>query len=356
LVTLPTPSGDVVIVDWLGRGGIAQTSEAWAIELRSHGVSVAVATRPGRELHSDMAGDNVAGPGTGRIAAHREVVRQAVRLIEVCRPGTVVIQNYVLPPLERPVFEAARRVGARLVLVVHDHRLHTVKAGTNWGLKRAIRRCDVVVAHSDYVANAVERLSGRADVMRFPLPVQVGMVDCRMAEHERPHNPGGPAVASHFGVLRRGYKGTNTVIELARAGVPGWKFRLVGVKEPMSIEGAEILPGFVPAAELVDAVRNSDATLLPYRFATQSGAAVLAQALGSVVVTTRVGGIPEQVEDGVTGRVLSPDAPLNDWRAALAELADAGTRAALRDAAMRRVWEDHEAFSAAVTHLVGSVR
>jgi len=351
-VTPRTPSGDVVIVDWLGRGGIAQTSEAWAIELRTHGVSVAVATRPGRELHSDIAGDRIGGAGTGRITAHREVVRQAVRLIEVCRPGTVVIQNYVLPPLERPVFEAARRVGARLVLVVHDHRLHTVRAGTNWGLKRAMGRCDVVVAHSEYVAKAVERMSGRADVMRIPLPVQVGMVDRGTAE--RPDDALGPATASHFGVLRRGYKGTNTVLELARAGVPGWRFRLVGVQEPVSIEGVEILPGFVSAAVLVDAVRRSDVTLLPYSFATQSGAAVLAQALGSVVVTTRVGGIPDQVEDGVTGRVLSPDAPLDDWRGALGELADAGARAPLRDAAMRRVWEDHEMFSAAVRTLVGS--
>src|SRR5438132_410075 len=66
----------------------------------------------------------------GRISAHRAVVRAAVDAIDVHRPSCVVIQNYVLPPLEHAVHRAARRVGARVVVVVHDDRLHTWRAGT----------------------------------------------------------------------------------------------------------------------------------------------------------------------------------------------------------------------------------
>ncbi len=66
-------------------------------------------------------------------------------------------------------------------------------------------------------------------------------------------------------------------------------------------EGVEAVTGFVDAGVLAAAVIQSDVTLLPYRFATQSGAVVLAQALGSLPVATAAGGIPEQIDDGVTG-------------------------------------------------------
>ena len=36
----------VVIVDWLGRGGIAQTTEAWVLELAGRNVDAVAVTRP----------------------------------------------------------------------------------------------------------------------------------------------------------------------------------------------------------------------------------------------------------------------------------------------------------------------
>lgn len=343
-----------MLVDWLGRGGIAQTTEAWAAELRSRGVAVSVATRPGRELSPAAEGIPPASAAGGRIAAHRRVVRRAVELIELNRPTMVVVQNYVVPPLERPVLAAARRVGARVVLVVHDHRLHTLRAGTRAGLLRAIRAADVVVAHSAFVADAVTARSGRQDIVVLPLPVPVGV----LAPMARPpvQSDGALNTAVHFGVLRRGYKGTGTVLALARAGVPDWQFRLVGNGAPEDVPGVEVIAGFVPSARLVEAVATAQATVLPYSFATQSGAVVLAQALGSVVVTTAAGGLPEQVEDGVTGRLLAPGAPLGAWHDALCELSDPAVRRTLAGAARQRVLEQHRRFAAGVATLAGAHR
>ncbi len=47
-------------------------------------------------------------------------------------------------------------------------------------------------------------------------------------------------------------------------------------------------------------------TILPYIEATQSGVIPVAMACGSMVICTDCGGLSEQVNDGVTGRLISP--------------------------------------------------
>jgi glycosyltransferase involved in cell wall biosynthesis len=341
---------NVLIVDWLGRGGIAQVTEAWAIELRRLGVEVVVTTRAGRELGAGVVPVDVAPARRGRIASHRAVATHAARLIVDLRPNVVIIQNYVIPALEQCVYRAAATVGAKVVVSVHDHRLHAVTAGTRVGLRRSLRGADTILTHSSFVADAVSSFTGRKDIMQAPLPVQIGIVSEQPIE-ERPERL--DAVALHFGVLRRGYKGTDTVLRLAELGTPGWRFRLLGQGAPAGIAGVDVLPGFVTSETLTAAVAESDATVLPYSFATQSGAIVLAQALGSAVVASRVGGLADQVEEGVSGRLLPANASLDAWQEALVELRDDAARAALVATAYERVWAGHRRFVDTLKTLVG---
>ena len=338
-----------VIVDWLGRGGIAHCTEAWAMELQQAGILTTVVTRPGREVYTAGSLVDVAPQRRNRIAAHRAVATHAARVIERTRPATVVVQNYVIPSLEGPVYRAARRVGAHLVVVVHDHRLHSRLAGSSFGLKRWLRDADAVVAHTHLVADACEALSGRVATV-IPVPVPLGLLAAGDRTAPFAHAPG-RLLAIHFGVLRRGYKGTDTVVELARSAPPNWDIAAVGVGAPVS-PGLISVNRFVRPGELVASVESSDVTLLPYRFATQSGAVVLAQALKSAVVVASAGGIREQVEDHVTGLLLAIDAPVATWRSALVELSDGEVRGALADRAYTKVWEDHARFRAAAIEIV----
>ncbi|MDP8938112.1 MAG: glycosyltransferase family 4 protein [Actinomycetota bacterium] len=308
----------VLLVDWLGRGGIAQATACWAAELQRAGRTVQVVTRGGREL-SDLVGGVVgAGDGERHVAAHRAVVREAVEVIRSQRPAVVVVQNYVLPSLERPVYGAAAAVGARLVVVVHDHRLHTLLAGNRVGLRGNLRRADVVAAHSAFVARSLRGVS--------PHPVHVlplSLHDVLFTPHPAPRRPGPGADRSaiHFGILRRRYKGTGLVAQLAGDGVPGWRFTLVGAGAPARLPGAVTVSRFTEAGELLQLVGNADAAVLPYSMATQSGAVALAQALGTVPVASAVGGIPEQIVDGETGRLVPAGAGPDAWRAVLEDLA-----------------------------------
>ena len=342
---------DVLLVDWLGRGGIAQTSESWAIVLGAAGHEVTVVTRPDRELGSGAVAVTAARDARGRVRAHRAVVLAASRTIRDVRPSTVVVQNYVLPPLESPVYSAARAVGARIIVVVHDHRLHTLAAGTRFGLKQHLRGADVVVTHTEFVAKGVRAFAGRADVEVVPHPAQVGML-----RHEREDAvlPEGPARwAGHFGVLQRAYKGGDVVETLARTGVQGWGMISVGVGAPVDVPGLHSMPGYASPGKLVGAITATDATLAPYAHATQSGVVVLGHLVGSVPVASAVGGIPEQIDHGVDGLLIPAGAPLDAWCDALTALADDEVRKELAVAGTARAWRDHDRFSARIAEIVG---
>lgn len=337
----------MVLVDWLGRAGIAQTTEAWALELHADGARVTVVTRDARELTSGVV--DVVGASArvgGRLAAHRAVARTAAATIRDIRPSVVVVQNYVLPQLEGPVFAAARSVGARVVLVVHDHRLHSPLAGWRSGLAARVRDADAVVTHTHFVADGVRAFSGRSDVEVVPHPVQLGML-----RHEPAASPFASSAerwAVHFGVVKRRYKGASLVAALAAGGAEGWRFAAAGVGATADGAAIRAFPGYLAPGVLVGIVRDADVTLAPYTYATQSGTVVLAHVLGSVPVATAVGGIPEQIDDGVDGLLIGPGCDVSAWRDALNVLADDDTRKQLAVAGEARAWRDHAAFAAAV--------
>lgn len=71
---------------------------------------------------------------------------------------------------------------------------------------------------------------------------------------------------------------------------------------------------FIPAEEVKNFFSASDAVILPYKDATQSGIVQVAMNFRKPVIAANVGGLGEVVVDGVTGYVVNKDDP-----AALAE-------------------------------------
>jgi glycosyltransferase involved in cell wall biosynthesis len=344
----------VVIVDWLGRGGIAQCSFAWATELRSLGQAVVVTTRPGRELVDDSA--PLIGPSRGprasrgavaRLLAHRDVVARSARVIEHVRPQSVVVQGSVVPALETPVVDAAHRVGASLLAVIHNHRPHSPMSGSAFRQHSYLRRADEIVAHSQFVAGSLPDRAARV----LPLPAPIATLAA--CDSESLVGASSRLLAVQFGVLKRRYKGAPVVATLARRGVPEWSFAAIGSGAPADVDGLGFIDRYVTTAELRATVDASAASLFPYRAASQSAGIVLSQWLGSVPVATAVGGVIEQIDDGRDGLLLPVGAGVEQWVEALARVADDGERAALVAGGSARARRAHEAFRAGVTELVG---
>jgi glycosyltransferase involved in cell wall biosynthesis len=89
--------------------------------------------------------------------------------------------------------------------------------------------------------------------------------------------------------------------------------------------------------------READVVVLTSRNEGSPVSLIEAMAAGRPVVATRVGGVPDLVEDGVNGCLVDPDRPAAVAEAVLALLDDPDRRHALGQAGRKRV---HPAFSA----------
>lgn len=141
-------------------------------------------------------------------------------------------------------------------------------------------------------------------------------------------------------------KGVARVLELAAA-LPGTRFRIVGTG-PLEAAlkktaGAQDLrnvafAGFLAGDDLFRAIAAARLVLVPSRWFENFPYAVLeAMALGKTVVASATGGIPEIVEDGISGFLVPPDDRLA-WVDTVGRLVQDGDMlAATGERARRRV-------------------
>lgn len=71
----------------------------------------------------------------------------------------------------------------------------------------------------------------------------------------------------------------------------------------------EVVDRYITEEEAAAFFSRADVIVLPYRHATGSGVIPLAYHYGKPVITTTVGGLPEVVIDGVSGRLVKPEDP-----------------------------------------------
>ncbi|MEJ2033783.1 MAG: glycosyltransferase [Deltaproteobacteria bacterium] len=72
-------------------------------------------------------------------------------------------------------------------------------------------------------------------------------------------------------------------------------------------ERVELRPRYHSEEETAELFARSDVVVLPYRSATGSGVVPLAYSYDKPVIVTRVGGLPDVVHHGETGRVVAPE-------------------------------------------------
>jgi glycosyltransferase involved in cell wall biosynthesis len=171
------------------------------------------------------------------------------------------------------------------------------------------RRADVILAASGAVAQRLGSL--RCDVVHGP-------VDADPPAVAAPWMPGSGPVVGFVGRIEP-RKGTLDLVRAApaiRAGAPGARVIVVG-DDPYRTDPAYTAAvmdsrevehhGWVDNAPGL--MRHLDVLVLPSHQEPFGTVLAEAMAVGTPVVATRVGGLAEVVDDGITGRLVAPGDP-----------------------------------------------
>lgn len=326
-------------------------TESWRRTAEDAGLDVQIVSRVSEAVAVDTVVAKRLPAVPGAMDAHLRLVRTARRVVRSARPSVLYLQNYFLPFAEVGLVRAAQRAGSRVVLAVHNHRPHQLRSGSALGLRKLVESVDEVVTHSEFVRTGLRDAYGR-DSTVVPHPTQSGILAATAVPlagiSERLD---GRRIAVRFGVLARGYKGGDALDGLVELVGDQWLVIAGGVGAG-GVRGAELtVDRFLSEGELRWLIEHADASLLPYRSATQSGAVVLAQILGAPPIASDVGGIGEQICDGRDGVLVRPGAAVEEWGQQLVRIAaqpfwwrdvamDARKRARSADLVAREEWLD----------------
>ncbi len=212
---------------------------------------------------------------------------------------------------------------AKLIAVCHNIIPHEKRIGDKVLSKYFLKKIDYFIPLSDQVKKDLFLFIKNPLYKLLPLPV-FSLFGERTDKEEAKKNLKltDKRILLFFGFIRD-YKGLDVLIEafaivrksldvkLIVAGEfyePEEKY--VKLIEKFKIEESVILKkDFIPTEDVKYYFSASDAVVLPYKSATQSGIVQVAVNFCKPVIATNVGGIGEVIEDGKTGFVVEKENP-----------------------------------------------
>ena len=232
-------------------------------------------------------------------------------LVRRLRPMRLDAAICAMPaPLDLLMAVALRWLSVPIWVVVHDADIHPGDGfPLQMWLQRALcRRAAGLIALSAHVRDRLIAQGFSNVVLSHLPPLAFGPVPPPPRAH------GGPLRLLSFGRLLP-YKGLDLLPAawrlLESADI---ELRVVGQgpETPMldalrAMPRATVENRWVPEAEVGELLAWADALVLPYREASQSGAAAAALAAGRWVVATRVGGLSEQLAGLGSARLCEPN-------------------------------------------------
>ena len=253
--------------------------------------------------------------------------RNAVRRIAEFEPEAVVLPwlHPIMAPPYRYILKHAPRSTTRVV-ICHNVTPHEASPGVRWLTQAVLRHADVLVTHAPHQRDELASLGLESTRTvdgfhpRFSAPSLAPEPSERERSAERARHGNPDLLLLSFGSVRP-YKGIDLALEALGQVDPNLRVRLVvagrfwgsgdelhAQAQRLGLNGRVVFrDGFVSNEEAALLFSAADASLLPYRSASQSGVVQLSFAYGRPVIATRVGGLPAAVLDGVDGILCEPD-------------------------------------------------
>jgi glycosyltransferase involved in cell wall biosynthesis len=320
------------------RGGVSQFTTHLARELeRQHDVLVLSWRRQypdwlypgGDQLAAPLPADDVGGPRFLLDYRNPMTLGRGARIIRAWKPDVVVITwiTTFAAPFYLILLWLLRRSlapGVQIIAVCHNVLPHERRPFDRALTAATLRRGDAAIVPASDMRTDLAEVAPRTPGVVIPMP-EFGPVELRSQVHAdelRRREGLGDRVLLFFGYVRA-YKGLRQLLEamkivLAEVTVDllvvgqFWEPRAEyeALIEQLGIgDRVRVVDRYVADDEVADWFAAADVVVMPYVAATQSAVAALAFQQRRPVISTAVGGIPEAIEDGVTGLIVPPRDP-----------------------------------------------
>jgi glycosyltransferase involved in cell wall biosynthesis len=250
------------------------------------------------------------------------------RRVRADNPDVLVLQWWVpywTPSLATIAGLIKRNTRIKIVFICHNVVPHEGGGVIDRRLALTVlRRGDAMIVHSEQDRLRLLALLPKATVYKAAIPTYAPLTQQVPAAARRDLRaelgiPEGAPVLLFFGFVRP-YKGLEYLIQAMRSVRERIDARLLVVGEFWTApefyqryadefkvsDAITIVNRYVSNEELQPYFDTADVVVLPYVSATQSAVVQLAFGFGKPVITTRVGGLHEVVEDGVNGLIVPP--------------------------------------------------
>lgn len=348
----------------VGGSGVVATELGKALAHRGHQVHFISTETPFRlgEFHAGLAFHQVTTPTYPLFREPQYLLSLANKIVQVAREFSldIIHAHYAVPHataafLSREVLAAARtRDAPRVVTTLHGTDITLVGSDPSYSqiVAFSIEQSDRVTAVSESLRRSTyAELGVSREIAVIPNFLDCAVhrrLDVPQLRHRFTEDEAEKVVihVSNFRPVKR-IDAVLAVFDRIRRQVPA---RLLLVGDGPELGTAYRLTRELGMSSLVHAVGAqeevlpllsiSDVFLLPSAQESFGLAALEAMACGVPVVASRVGGLPEVIDHGVTGFLHPPDA-LDDMAAsAVAVLTDAVRHREIAEAARRRVYEE----------------
>lgn len=257
-----------------------------------------------------------------------------------------------------PAYLTIARIVKRRTMVlylVHNVAPHEARFYDRWLSRAALAQGDAFIVHSAADEDKLKELLPGARVRRAVHPTYEVFRQAQLGQVEARARIGAVGDMLLFFGFVRPYKGLTDLITALPHIVEKHPLQLwivgefwqdeEGIRQQITDLGMEqwvrLENRYVPNEQVGLYFAAADAVILPYTSGTGSGIAQIAFGHEKPVVATRVGDLPDVVEDGVTGFLTPPRDPAALARAALAIYDKSGEEwaAAIRARRERFSWE-----------------
>lgn len=243
--------------------------------------------------------------------------------INVYDPDLLLL-SYWLPFFGPSLGSVAKRMNKKcnVISILHNVLPHEKRLMDKAFTKKFLSRNDAFIVMSDHVKNDLLAFQPNAKYIQRSHPFYSHFGDSVKKEiaQEKLDIPKGKKVLLFFGIIRK-YKGLDILLKALHYLDDSFHLIVAGesyedlelyqkiISEFKLSDKVSLFNNYIPEEDVKLYFSASDATVLPYRTATQSGISAIAYHFNTPVIATDVGGLKETIIEGKTGSIISENTP-----------------------------------------------